>query len=338
LFNKNSLIIYFFQNFSNFENSVIYVKAAQVLWYSYNLKTCCLCPNSKSGAQNQSKTPFLESKIPSSDLKNQGARGFWFLEEKGENLFKPNEIFFEARGRIKVWPLWYFFRSYQKYFWWDKRDIHKVRKTQHQYPSISYWDLIKFLYFMDTTKRGVTGWKEAQRQGEHRVTLSISLVQSPKYFGILGMAPPPLSFSLHFTLSSRVTETSCVFQSSGSLLIRTYLPCLRPLSSLSVLHSSWRGVLVLELLLRRSKIVDLLVVVVVVPTLSYKTAIQTKPNQKQTPVRRHPFPVSHVKMVKNQSQTRKIRRNYFLTQRRYTYQESPKFEESQLILLRNWGK
>jgi hypothetical protein len=42
-------------------------------------------------------------------------------------------------------------------------------------------------------------------------------------------------------------------------------------------------------------------------------------------------------MVKNQSQTRKIRRNYFLTQRRYTYQESPKFEESQLILLRNWG-
>jgi hypothetical protein len=39
------------------------------------------------------------------------------LEEKGENLFKPNEIFFEARGRIKVWPLWYFFRSYQKYFW-----------------------------------------------------------------------------------------------------------------------------------------------------------------------------------------------------------------------------
>jgi len=43
-------------------------------------------------------------------------------------------------------------------------------------------------------------------------------------------------------------------------------------------------------------------------------------------------------MVKNQSQTRKIRRNYFLTQRRYTYQESPKFEESQLILLRNRGE
>jgi hypothetical protein len=43
-------------------------------------------------------------------------------------------------------------------------------------------------------------------------------------------------------------------------------------------------------------------------------------------------------MVKNQSQTRKIRRNYFLTQRRYTYQESPKFEESQLILLRKWGE
>jgi len=32
--------------------------------------------------------------------------------------------------------------------------------------SISYWDLIKFPYFTDTTKRGVRGWKEAQRQGD----------------------------------------------------------------------------------------------------------------------------------------------------------------------------
>jgi hypothetical protein len=37
--------------------------------------------------------------------------------------------------------------------------------------SIPYWDLIKFPYFTDTTKRGVRGWKEAQRQGEDRVTL-----------------------------------------------------------------------------------------------------------------------------------------------------------------------
>jgi hypothetical protein len=87
------------------ENSVIYVKAAEVLWYSYNLKTCSTCfgPNSKSHAQNQSKTPFLESKKLRLK-KNPGARGSWFLEEK-ENLFKPNEIFFEARARIKVWPL-----------------------------------------------------------------------------------------------------------------------------------------------------------------------------------------------------------------------------------------
>jgi hypothetical protein len=32
--------------------------------------------------------------------------------------------------------------------------------------NISCWDLIKFPYFTDTTKRGVRGWKEAQRQGE----------------------------------------------------------------------------------------------------------------------------------------------------------------------------
>ncbi len=31
---------------------------------------------------------------------------------------------------------------------------------------ISYWDLIKFPYFTDTTKRSVRGWKEVQRQGE----------------------------------------------------------------------------------------------------------------------------------------------------------------------------
>jgi hypothetical protein len=42
--------------------------------------------------------------------------------------------------------------------------------------SISYWDLIKFPYFTDTTKRGVRGCKEAQKQGEDRVTLRISLI------------------------------------------------------------------------------------------------------------------------------------------------------------------
>jgi len=42
--------------------------------------------------------------------------------------------------------------------------------------SISYWDLIKFPYFTDSTKRGVRRWKEAQRQGEDRVNLRISLL------------------------------------------------------------------------------------------------------------------------------------------------------------------
>jgi hypothetical protein len=42
--------------------------------------------------------------------------------------------------------------------------------------SISYWDLIKKSpYFTDTTERGVRGWKEAQREGEDKVTLRISL-------------------------------------------------------------------------------------------------------------------------------------------------------------------
>jgi hypothetical protein len=34
--------------------------------------------------------------------------------------------------------------------------------------SISYWDLLKCLYFADTTERGDRGWKDAQRQGYFR--------------------------------------------------------------------------------------------------------------------------------------------------------------------------
>jgi hypothetical protein len=42
--------------------------------------------------------------------------------------------------------------------------------------SISYWDLIKFPYFVDTTEGGDRGWKQAQREGEDRVTLRITVM------------------------------------------------------------------------------------------------------------------------------------------------------------------
>jgi len=42
--------------------------------------------------------------------------------------------------------------------------------------SILCWDLIKCPYFVDTTERGERGWKRAQRQGEDRVTLQITLM------------------------------------------------------------------------------------------------------------------------------------------------------------------
>jgi hypothetical protein len=35
--------------------------------------------------------------------------------------------------------------------------------------SISYWDLLKCLYFVDTTERGKREWKEAQRQDEESI-------------------------------------------------------------------------------------------------------------------------------------------------------------------------
>jgi len=37
--------------------------------------------------------------------------------------------------------------------------------------SISYPGLIKLPYFADLTQRGDSGWKEAKRQGEDRMTL-----------------------------------------------------------------------------------------------------------------------------------------------------------------------
>ncbi len=44
--------------------------------------------------------------------------------------------------------------------------------------SNSSWDLMKCLYFSDTTERGDRGWKGTQRQGEDRVTLRITLLYS----------------------------------------------------------------------------------------------------------------------------------------------------------------
>jgi hypothetical protein len=46
--------------------------------------------------------------------------------------------------------------------------------------NISYRDLIKFPYFTDTTERVVRTRKYAQRQGEDRVTLRISLMSQAK--------------------------------------------------------------------------------------------------------------------------------------------------------------
>jgi len=48
--------------------------------------------------------------------------------------------------------------------------------------SISYWDLIKFPYFTDTTKRGVREWKEAQRQGDFTDMSIISSKVPPRFF------------------------------------------------------------------------------------------------------------------------------------------------------------
>jgi hypothetical protein len=55
---------------------------------------------------------------------------------------------------------------------------------QHFIPScsISCWDLLKCLYFVDTTETGDRGWNEAQRQGEDRVTLRITLLSRTPFY------------------------------------------------------------------------------------------------------------------------------------------------------------
>jgi hypothetical protein len=62
--------------------------------------------------------------------------------------------------------------------------------------SLLYWDLLKGLYFADTTERGDRGWKEeAQRQGEDRVTLRITLICKLKYLSYsLDEVPPQFNF------------------------------------------------------------------------------------------------------------------------------------------------
>jgi len=69
---------------------------------------------------------------------------------------------------------------------------------QHFVPSysISYCDLIKCLYFADTTERGDRGWKEAQRLGEDRVTLRRTLLSYMNIWIIEGSTMAPKLQSL----------------------------------------------------------------------------------------------------------------------------------------------
>jgi hypothetical protein len=64
--------------------------------------------------------------------------------------------------------------------------------------NLSNWFIAKFPYFANTTeRRGDKGWKEAQRQGEERVTLGLSLndlspksLSTTKIDGFVSFNPP----------------------------------------------------------------------------------------------------------------------------------------------------
>jgi hypothetical protein len=50
--------------------------------------------------------------------------------------------------------------------------------------NISYWGLIKFPYFADIIERGDIGWKQAQREGEERVILQITIIKCAEKYRV----------------------------------------------------------------------------------------------------------------------------------------------------------
>jgi hypothetical protein len=69
--------------------------------------------------------------------------------------------------------------------------------------SISYWDLINFPYFADTTERGDRGWKEAQIQGADRVTLWTTLAPNSFKYKIIPLLSSKHLITLpHYALQS----------------------------------------------------------------------------------------------------------------------------------------
>jgi hypothetical protein len=60
--------------------------------------------------------------------------------------------------------------------------MHTMIDTNLSSFSISYPDLIKLPYFAYLTQRGDMGWKEAQRQGEDRMTLKKTLLPNLSLF------------------------------------------------------------------------------------------------------------------------------------------------------------
>ncbi len=91
--------------------------------------------------------------------------------------------------------------------------------------------IVKFPYFADTTERGDRGWKEAQRQGEERVTLGLTLMISPKslyyqnwWFSEL-QHHPPLAGMLMYFFAGFFFESHPVYdqtQGSGAVFFLLY--------------------------------------------------------------------------------------------------------------------
>jgi len=85
--------------------------------------------------------------------------------------------------------------------------------------SISRWDLMEFHYFADTIERGDRGWEQAQRQGEDRMTLRISLLffiltfHFVPTFGKTGLCNIP---SLEYFADNSFSQNYCSLPFSSS--------------------------------------------------------------------------------------------------------------------------
>jgi len=90
--------------------------------------------------------------------------------------------------------------------------------------SISYWNLLKCFYFANTTEREYRRWKEAQRQGEERVTLRSFFFPGNSFLSLFFGPPLTSSFFLGSSYLPQPTYHPSSYHPPTSFILLTPSP------------------------------------------------------------------------------------------------------------------